>query len=273
MTSCTHDIPVSIPPRLEKQLQNRGLRVILGGKATKTSRGRHPEMADTAIEFESGRDGIRALNTLEAQLQGEHWFLEQVRGTVRETLGFDDPEAPLPEADFKTLVSKNGHDNLIHVAQFYFFLDALNCTTPERIEAFIEAHNSKVSTDLAHDDAIMRAASLKKTQFSVNDITQVRMTLLYYGAPVFAVTELGYFLSDLMSPATTTNLVKDLVKGGVFEQLAGPPLEGGAENYREKDAGPITTDPRRKLIRPKAKFLSDYQTSLLMARRKILATG
>lgn len=280
MIDSSQYVSPSLPARLEKRLQRRGLRVILGGSTNGDATRKKcfpdmntvaPDMNTVANELDQGQDGILALGTLEAQLKGEHWFLEQVRATIRTTIGIDD--GAIPEADFKTLLTKNGHDNLIHIAQFYLFLNALKCETPDQIEVFIESHNQKVQTELSREGAVMRAGALKKRQFSVNDITQIRMTVNYYGTPVFAVTELGYFLSDLMSPATTTNLVKELVRGGVFEQIAGPPLEGGDDSYREKDAGPMTTDPRRKLIHPKPQFLRDYQTSLLMARQQILATG
>jgi hypothetical protein len=270
LTSTSHATRVK---KLENRLQRRGLRVIVGGLNPTGDGKRGRQMAGVSESFEPGEQSMLALKTLESQLEGEHWFLEQTRATIRQTIGLENPEAPLPVKDFKNLLTKTGHDNLIHIAQFYFFLNALNCVAPNQIEAFIDAHNKKVDAELGKDGALMRADALKKTIFSTNDITKIRMTFLYYKEPVFAVTELGKFLSDLMSPATTTNLIKELVVGGVFEHLAGPQFKGNEKLERDLDGGPLSTDPRRKLIRPTARFLNDYKTSLLMARQKIMSTG
>ena len=73
-----------------------------------------------------------------------------------------------------------------------------------------------------------------------------------------------------MATSTTANLLKELVVGGVFEQVGGPALDQEHRTGIEYQ-GPATTNSKRKLIRPKPNFLTEYRESLLMARDKIKA--
>ena len=258
-----------IPQQLEKRLQKRGLHVIIGGKFDANDGGHARRMNTQPQERDFKQDSLFALKTLEAQLEGEHWFLESVRQTVRKTRGISDPNAPLPLKDFKNLVTKNGHDNLIHIAQFYLFLDALNCTTADHLEAFIGHHNAKVIDEMTPAEKAKNKPPADRF-ISANEITQIRLTLKYYGELVFSLTELGKLLSDIMSTSTTANLLKELVIGGVFEQVGGPALDETAGPGFEFQ-GPAETHASRKLIRPKPEFFDAYRRSLLMARAKIRA--
>lgn len=268
MTSVRSKVAGSLPNSVEKRLQKRGLRVIIGGKRQATSRDRVDIMNTQPKDREFGENSILALKTLEAQLEGEHFFLESVRETIRSTRGIAE-DAPLPIKDFKNLIARGGHDNLIHIAQFYFFLDALDCRTPNQLEALIESHNAKVLDTLTPAEKT-KSKPPSDRFMAANEITQIRLTLEYYGELVFSLTELGKLLSDLMSTSTTANLLKELVVGGVFEQVGGPALDQENRPGFEYQ-GPATTNSKRKLIRPKPNFLADYRQSLLMARAKIKA--
>lgn len=260
-----------IPTYLKKRLQKRGLRIIVGGQDVRAEVGEAAEMDSTAESFSEDNEALLALNTLESLLWGEDWFLDEVRKRIRIHNGLEE-DAIIPPADYKTLLNKNGHDSLIHVAQFYFFLGALQCKTASQLEAFIVAHNRSICEEIQNSDP-KKADAIKARKISTKEITSIRLTLAEYGEPIFAVTELAKFLSSSMSTGTTGSLIKDLLKGGIFEQLAGPPVEGGDQKYIETYSKSDDTDPRRKLVRPKKSFLTIYKASLLMARQKILAGG
>lgn len=245
--------------------------MILGGRGVSESPGSKSRMTSNAKQFEPDPRSFLAMRTLESQLEGEHWFLERVRATLRTTLRLPD-NVPLPAHRFKTLLTKNGHDSLIHVAQFYYFLSALSCVTPEAIELFIKSHNDQVAKNI-EDGALTKEGARRKAIFNKTDITNVRLTFIEFGEPIFAVTELGKLLSDLMSSGTTTTLIHDLVAAGVFEQIAGPRIDGTPKTDAELDISPMETDPRRKLVKPTAGFLRDYEASLLITHDRILASG
>ena len=257
-----------LPHHAEKRLQKRGLRVIIGGKGQATSRDSAGIMNTQPQDLEFAETSLLALKTLEAQLEGEHYFLETVRETIRSTRGLEEG-ATLPFVDFRNLIARGGHDNLIHIAQFYFFLETLECRTPNQLEALINSHNTKVVDNLPPAEKVKPKPPSDRF-IAANEITQIRLTLEYYGELVFSLTELGKLLSDLMSTSTTANLLKELVVGGVFEQVGGPALD---QEHRPgfEYQGPATTNSKRKLIRPKPNFLTEYRESLLMARAKIKA--
>lgn len=209
---------------------------------------------------------LAALNTLEAQLESEAFFFESVRDTIREKTGYTDHDQ-LDPVQFKNLVSRGGNDNLLHIAQFYFSLETLGCRTPSQLEALIRSHNDKVRAEMTPAEKAAGKPSSEKF-FAANEITQIRLTLDYYGEIVFSLTELGKIMSDLMSTSTTANLLKELVIGGVFEQVGGPALDPSRpEGYEFQ--GPAETSSKRKLVQPGRKFMEDYKASLLMARDRI----
>ncbi|MEE4188142.1 MAG: hypothetical protein V2I76_06810 [Roseobacter sp.] len=257
--------------RLKKKLQKRGLRVIVGGNCSSEIPISSIKMTTNPRRFEPDKSSFLAMRTLEAQLEGEHWFLERARTKLRATLGLEHDEK-IPTYEFETILTKNGHDSLIHIAQFYYFLSALNCTTPETIELFINSHNDEVAAKIATRE-LTKEAARRKTAFSKNDITNVRLTFIEFDEPIFAVSELGKLMSDQMSSGKTAALIKDLVKGGLFEQVAGPRMSGTPKTEAELDVSPLATDPRRQLVKPIPAFLQDYETSLLITHEKIMASG
>lgn len=64
----------------------------------------------------------QAFETVECTLKAENWFFETVRKELQKV-------APLSE--FPTITGSNGHDYMLHLTQFLFFLNALDCrSTP-----------------------------------------------------------------------------------------------------------------------------------------------
>lgn len=219
-------------------------------------------MAENPAPIEGpGYDKGLAVNVLEAQLTGEAEFLDRVTMLIRRHLGLPS-ESPLERDRFPSLTSKTGHDNLVHLAQFFFLLDALACTTPEQIAAFIDAHNEKIEGELAGNEATASRSELKRAIFKSARKSQVYDTFKFYGRPVFAISEIGHLAFDLMSPATTTNLITELLDGGVFHE----PVKSGHD-------APITTDPRRVLVEPVPAFVAAYGQSLITTRSIVLRGG
>lgn len=206
------------------------------------------------------RDDVSgAMQLLEATLEGENWFLEEVRNQISRT--DRTPEGGLDPAAYPNLSAKTGHNNLIQIAQFFFFLEALDCSSAEQICIFIDAHNRKIQHQISSGNFIMRERELKRALFKANRKAQVRDTIEYYGRPVFAVGELGDLMIDVMSPKTTENMIKELVQGGVMRQRG-----VGREDP------PPTTDPRRVLVEPTEALINSYVESLQRTRRRLALT-
>lgn len=260
---------LSKPSFRERRLQRSGLRVIIGGVNGDKSQDLTIGMSAQARDPNPQQYSVLAMNTLEAQLEAESWFLEEVRGSIRKKYGLA-KDAELDDELFKNLKSRGGHDNLIHIAQFFFFLETLNCTTPSQLEALIVSHNDKVKAEMSRADKD-RGKPPSDKFLSAVEITQVRLTLDYYGEVAFSLTELGKLMSDIMSTSTTANLLKELVIGGIFEQVGGPALDPNRPEGFEFQ-GPAETNSKRKLVRPKSKFIEDYKRSLLKVRDKIRAS-
>lgn len=195
----------------------------------------------------------KALAIFEAQLNAENRFIEQVKIEIMRTELKATGQATLDQAKYPNLLAKTGHDNLMHVAQFFFLLEALNCTGEAEVSAFIASHNEKLQASI--ERGTYRETEFKRAIFKPNRLTVVKETVKHFKRPVFAVNELGHLLIDLMSPRHTENLVKELLIGGIMRQR-GVGL----------DMPPPTTDPRRILVEPTEKFRELYIQSLLQSQ-------
>lgn len=187
----------------------------------------------------------RAFETVESSLMAENWFLETVRAELMKT-------APL--TDFPTITGSSGHDYLLHLTQFLFFLQALDCTNADQISNFIEAHNQKISAEISDPGFTKSKNEYRKAIIRPERKAKILDTIRTLRRPVFAIYEFGHLLIDDMSPKTTEKLIEDLRHGKLLE--------------RRVDER-ISVDQKRVLITSTG-FLEDtYRTSLLMHRRMI----
>ena len=193
----------------------------------------------------SGAALVQAFETVEAALRAEDWFLRTVRGKLEE-------KAPL--SDFPTVTGSNGHDYLLHLTQFLFFLRALDCTDAEAISQFIDAHNAKVQSLLDDPDFTKSKNEFRKALIAPGRKAKMLESIRTLGMPVFAIYEFGHLLIDDMSPKTTEKLIEDLRFGGLLE--------------RREDTR-IDADQKRVLIASTGFLEETYCTSLLMQRRMI----
>lgn len=187
----------------------------------------------------------RAFAMVEASLRSENWFLETVRNELTRA-------APL--ASYPTVSGTNGHDYLLHITQFLFFLRALDCTDAEQISAFIDAHNAKIEADLSDEGFAKSRREFQKAIFSESRQAKVVDTIRAVGRPVFAIYDYGHLLIDDMSPKTTEKLIEDLRFGKLLVRQTDPRIDA---------------DPKRVLIDSTGFLEETYMTSLLMQRRMI----
>lgn len=193
----------------------------------------------------SGTSLMLAFQTVEAALRAEDWFFQSVRKEL---------EKKSPLSDFPTIMGSNGHDYLLHFAQFLFFLRALDCTDAEAVAQFIDAHNLKIQSLLDDPDFTKSKNEFKKALIRPERRAKILDSIRALNTPVFAIYEFGHLLIDDMSPKTTEKLIEDLRHGGLLAR-------------RIDDR--IDVDQKRVLIASTG-FLEDtYCTSLLMQRRMI----
>lgn len=211
---------------------------------------------------------LRAFAVLQASLVGEHWFIEQ----VRERMLAAEAAAPgggkiKPGTSYETLLTRDWHNHVIQLVQFFFFLEALECKSPVQIARFIDNHNEKVERDLESGTHPVSPKELRRAIFTAGKNRgkgrkeQLVATFNHYGKPVFTASELGHLLIDIMSPKTTEKILEDLKQAGLVH------VRGGDDDIADR---PLDTDPRRELLELDPFLVETYTRSLLMAREEIL---
>lgn len=205
-------------------------------------------MVDAAHEAEKRTDPDslqRAFQTVDASLRTEDWFFQAVRNELEKT-------APL--TDYPTIMGSNGHDYLLHFAQFLFFLRALDCTDADQIALFIEAHNRKIESLLADPSFTKSKNEFRKAIFRPERKAKILDSIRALSTPVFAIYEFGHLLIDDMSPKTTEKLIEDLRFGKLLARRTDERIEA---------------DQKRVLIASTGFLEETYRMSLLMQRRLI----
>jgi len=185
----------------------------------------------------------QAMSTLEAMLRAEVWFFDH----VFERIGERQP------MEYYGLLP-GGRDHLLSFAQFLFFLRALDCTSAERIAAFIDNHNTMIEEELNSGLNKKKPSELRKALFGPTRRRKVVDSIRALNRPVFAIYEYGHLLVEQMSPKTTENLIEDLRMGGLLEEV--------------KDNS-INADQRRNLFASTGFLEETYERSLLVQRRLI----
>lgn len=187
----------------------------------------------------------QAFETVECTLKAENWFFETVRKELEKV-------APLSE--FPTITGSNGHDYMLHLTQFLFFLNALDCTDADQIANFIESHNQKIELEIADPSFTKSINEYKKAIIRPERKAKILDTVRTLRRPVFAIYEYAHLLIDEMSPKTTEKLIEDLRYGKLLVR-------------RTDDR--MSVDQKRILIASTGFLERTYQTSLLMQRRMI----
>lgn len=205
-------------------------------------------MSDDLGDLQLGNTegAAQAMSTLEATLRAEMWFFDR----VFETLG-----ARQPLEQYQLL--PGGKDHLLNFAQFLFFLRALDCTSADRIAAFIDNHNEMIEAELAGGYSRKKPGELRKALFGPVRRRKVIESIRALNRPVFAIYEYGHLLIEQMSPKTTENLIEDLRLGGLLVEVTDES---------------INADQRRILYASSGFLEETYERSLLVQRRLIAET-
>ncbi len=159
------------------------------------------------------------VHRLQAVLLAESRFLARLRERTAETCRIrDEVEATQRELD---------HENVAHIARFFFLLKALDCSTPEAIEALIEGHNRKVRSLIEQEDFRIRTRrELEKSVFKDAQQYVCVKTVREKGRAVFAKTEVAALLFDHMSRDSAVKTLDLLIRAGLLIEEDSDPLSG-----------------------------------------------
>ncbi|MEM8978540.1 MAG: hypothetical protein AAGD04_03590 [Pseudomonadota bacterium] len=203
-------------------------------------------------------DKQAAFRFLEAQLEAEDAFLDEVRALIKKNTGIESFPKDLIHKDFDFIHRKDFHDYLINLAQFYVSLDVHNCNTPEKVEVLLDAHNDKVRDDIKKGLIDKSPAERKKLIFSCLRMAQIREMVKHCGRAVFTVQD----LSNLLDFGAARN-VRDLLTALIKARILVPAMSA-------MDEGSLNVDPRRVPIEPIPEFVQAYSTSLWTAHEKLI---
>ncbi|MDV7142565.1 hypothetical protein R3X27_07700 [Tropicimonas sp. TH_r6] len=159
------------------------------------------------------------VNTLQAVLLAEARFLSCLRERTAEKCRIRE--------DVEAIQRELNHENVAHVARFFFLLKALDCSTPETIEALIEAHNRKVRSLIENEDFRVRTRrELEKSVFKDAQQYVCVKTVKEKGRAVFAKTEVAALLFDHMSRDSAVKTLDLLIRAGLLIEEDSDPLSG-----------------------------------------------
>ena len=179
------------------------------------------------------------VRTLQAILRAEKAFLEDLRAIAKEKCGHRD--------DFEKFQRNLNHDNVLHVARFYFLLSELDCTTSDAIDALIEAHNDKIDVLIEEEDFRTRTlGELKKAKFSRYQRLDCVESVGWSRRPAFMKSEITCFLFEHMGRTAAESMIDDMVDAGLLEETTYSP-KGGADRQLLKANGKLENAVRTYL--------------------------
>ncbi len=159
------------------------------------------------------------VNTLQTVLLAESRFLSCLRERTAEMCKV--------KGDVAVIQREMNHENVVHIARFFFLLKALDCSSPAAIEALIEAHNLKVKRLLDAEDFRFRTRKeLQKSVFKDAQQYVCVKTVKEKGRVVLAKTEIAALLFDHMSRDSAVKTLDLLVRAGLLIEEDSNPLSG-----------------------------------------------
>lgn len=168
------------------------------------------------------------VNTLQAVLLAESQFLARLRERTAEKCRIRE--------DVESIQRELNHENVAHVARFFFLLKALDCSTPEAIEALIEGHNRNVRSLIENEDFRFRSRKeLEKSVFKDAQQYVCVKTVKEKGRAVFAKTEVAALLFDHMSRDSAVKTLDLLVRAGLLTEEDSDPLSGSNRRLIKTD--------------------------------------
>ena len=168
------------------------------------------------------------VNTLQVVLLAESRFLARLRDRTAEKCRIQE--------DIEPIQRELNHENVVHVARFFFLLKALDCSTPEAVEALIEGHNRNVRSMLENEDFRFRTRKeLEKSVFKDAQQYVCVKTVKEKGRAVFAKTEVAALLFDHMSRDSAVKTLDLLVRAGLLIEEDSDPLSGSNRKLIKTD--------------------------------------
>jgi hypothetical protein len=185
------------------------------------------QMSETNLSQEHDlpeeRGTIKLVETLQVMLQAESDFLETLRKHTRERLEHKKTQS----SDILDVVNDLNHENIIHLARFFFLLKALDCSTPKAVEALIDSHNDRIRKLIeAKNFEIRKEKELRKAFFSDQQKYICVKTIEAKPRVSFSKAEIASFLFDHMSRDSAIKGLDQLVNAGILNEEDSDPLTG-----------------------------------------------
>lgn len=170
----------------------------------------------------------QSVKTLQVLLMAEKAFLTTLRKIAQENCGH------LP--DYESFQRKISHDNILHIARFFFLLIELDCSGPEEIKALIKGHNDQINSLIEEKDFRVRSeGELKKARFSKYQRVDCIDSIGWSKRPAFIRSEIASFLYEHMGRAAAESTVDDMVRAGLLVEATYSPEEGPDRNLVKAD--------------------------------------
>jgi hypothetical protein len=169
------------------------------------------------------RSALELVQTLQAMLYAESEFLETLRKHTRKRL----EHKKMRPSDILDVVNDLNHENIIHLARFFFLLKVLDCSTPKAVEALIDSHNDKIRKLIeAKSFEIRKEKELRKAFFSDQQKYICVKTIETKPRVSFSKAEIASFLFDHMSRDSAMKGLDQLVSAGILNEEDSDPLTG-----------------------------------------------
>jgi|GEM_PF-6972294 len=170
----------------------------------------------------------QTVRTLQVIFTAEKVFLKSLRDIARENCGH------LP--DFENFQRKLNHDNILHVARFFFLLNELDCSGPDEIEGLIKVHNERIDKLTSDGDFSLRSkGELKKAHFTKYKIVDCKDSIGWEKRPAFVRAEIASFLFEHMGRDRAEKTVDDMVKAGLLTETTYSPKDGADRKLVKAD--------------------------------------
>lgn len=161
----------------------------------------------------------QSVKTLQVLLTAEKAFLNSLRDIAQENCGH--------LSDFEKFQRKLHHDNVLHVARFFFLLSELDCSGPNEIKALIKGHNDQIDELVRKKDFRVRSqGELQKAKFSKYKRADCIDSIGWSKRPAFIRSEIASFLYEHMGRAAAESTVDDMVKAGLLSETTYSPEDG-----------------------------------------------
>lgn len=185
-------------------------------------------MPETDVKTAAQKPSPELVQVLQNLLRAEARFLTRLRDEAANRCNI--------RSDVEAIQRELNHENVIHVARFFFLLKVLDCTTPQAVEALIDRHNAKVRSLIEADDFTLRTErELRKAIFKGAQQYVCVQTVKEKRRAVFAKTEIASLLFDHMGRDSAVKTLDLMVRSGLLVEEDSDPLTGSNRKLIKTD--------------------------------------